>query len=46
MNKYIFETWEIPIYKKIFWNGKNNKYCLIIPVKNEGHRILKFLKIL
>ena len=28
---------EIPIYKKIFWNGKNNKYCLIIPVKNEGH---------
>ena len=36
--------WEIPNFKIDFFKGKNTKYCLVIPVINEGDRIRLFLE--
>lgn len=37
-------TWQVPDYEIKFWNGKQKKYCVIIPVINEGERINNFIK--
>jgi dolichol-phosphate mannosyltransferase len=38
------EKYEIPANKLVFWMGKQNANCLIIPVINEGERIVNFVK--
>ena len=35
--------WEIPHYRIDFWQQKTKRYCLIIPVINEGGRIRAFI---
>lgn len=33
------KNWEIPNFKSYIFNKKNHKYCLVIPVINEGDRL-------
>lgn len=35
--------WEVPSYKTEMWNGRQHKYCVVIPVINEGERIRNLL---
>ncbi|MGQ0286874.1 glycosyltransferase family 2 protein [Pasteurellaceae bacterium 22721_9_1] len=35
--------WQIPTYDELFWLGKIKKYCVVIPVINEGMRIINLL---
>lgn len=35
--------WQIPEYQIQFWRGKKEKYCVVIPVINEGERIHSLL---
>ena len=37
------QTWRVPEYERVFWLGKCRGYCVVIPVLNEGRRILNFL---
>lgn len=37
------KNWEVPEYKKIEFKKKANKYCLVIPVINEGEKFHKQL---
>ena len=34
---------EIPNFEIMYWDGKLTKYCLIIPVINEGKRIRRLI---
>lgn len=36
--------WQVPDFKPIYWLGKQNDYCVIIPVINEGPRIRNLLR--
>lgn len=36
-------NWEVPSYRTDIWLGKLHKYCLVIPVINEGKRIQSLL---
>lgn len=36
-------TWEVPTYKITFWTPPMHRYCLVIPVINEGERIKSFI---
>jgi dolichol-phosphate mannosyltransferase len=36
--------WKIPDYRIEFWQQKTKRYCLIIPVINEGDRIRSFIR--
>ena len=38
--------WKIPSFNLDLWNGKKKSYCIIIPVINEGERIINQLKIM
>jgi len=40
----IKNKWQIPDYEIAFWLGPKLKYCVVIPVINEGERIQKLLK--
>lgn len=42
--KFNQADWEVPQVKRIFYDGKKSKYCLVIPVLNEGRRIQLLLK--
>lgn len=35
--------WQVPAYDELFWLGKTKKYCVVIPVINEGQRIINLL---
>lgn len=35
--------WQVPAYATQFWLGKQQRYCVVIPVINEGQRILDFI---
>jgi len=37
-------NWEVPEFRIDFWDGKTSDYCVIVPVINEGERILQFVK--
>ncbi len=37
-------NYQVPTSDLKFWNGKSNKYLLVIPVINEGERIMTLLK--
>lgn len=36
--------WSVPSYTVTFWQGRTSPYCVIIPVINEGARIIDLLK--
>lgn len=36
---HIPPDWQIPAYETIFWQKKQQPYCVVIPVINEGQRI-------
>lgn len=38
------ENWQVPEYKITFSSEPTNKYCVVIPVINEGDRVLSLLK--
>ena len=35
--------WSVPSYTVTFWQGRANPYCVVIPVINEGARIIDLL---
>jgi dolichol-phosphate mannosyltransferase len=35
--------WQIPTFQTLFWLGRQNPYCIVIPVINEGERIVSLL---
>ena len=37
------EAWQVPAYEKSFWLGKQHRYCIVVPVINEGERIRNLL---
>ena len=36
--------WDVPLFECLFWLGCQHKYCVVIPVINEGSRIISLLK--
>ena len=36
-------AWQVPIFDKTFWLGRVKRYCIVIPVINEGVRIQNLL---
>ena len=36
--------WQVPSYTTTFWNGRSRPHCVVIPVINEGERILSLLR--
>jgi len=36
--------WQVPSYTTTFWNGRSRPHCVVIPVINEGERILNLLR--
>ena len=39
----IRSSWQVPDFKVLYWQGKQQNYCVVIPVINEGDRIINFL---
>jgi dolichol-phosphate mannosyltransferase len=37
-------TWDVPEYEKPLWQGVAHRYCIVIPVINEGTRIRSLLE--
>ena len=35
--------WQVPTFDTIFWLGRQHRWCVVIPVINEGERIKKLL---
>lgn len=38
------KNWQVPNFSVEFDQGKYNQYCLIIPIINEGKRIIEFIR--
>lgn len=38
------KDWVVPAYTVTFWQGRSQNYCVIIPVINEGARIIDLLE--
>ncbi|MFZ9595460.1 MAG: glycosyltransferase family 2 protein [Bdellovibrionia bacterium] len=38
------DEWQVPDMEVVYWEGKRSKYCVVIPVINEGERIKSLLK--
>ena len=36
-------TWQIPAYRTTFWLGRQHRWCVVIPLINEGERIKNLL---
>lgn len=36
--------WQVPSYSTTFWSGRSRPHCVVIPVINEGERILNLLR--
>lgn len=36
-------SWEVPAYEESLWLGRANRWCVVIPVINEGDRIRSLL---
>ncbi|CAG4886572.1 glycosyltransferase family 2 protein [Paraburkholderia saeva] len=36
-------SWQIPAYRVAHWSGRQHRYCVVIPVINEGARIRSLL---
>ena len=39
----IRSSWQVPDYEVLYWQGKQQNFCVVIPVINEGDRIINFL---
>lgn len=37
------DTWNVPAFDQTFWLGKTHAWCVVIPVINEGGRIINLL---
>jgi dolichol-phosphate mannosyltransferase len=37
-------TWQVPAYTTAFWSGRRCRYCVVVPVVNEGARIGRLLQ--
>ena len=37
------DDWQVPTFKILLWRGRKCKYCVIVPVINEGDRIKNLL---
>jgi dolichol-phosphate mannosyltransferase len=35
--------WQVPTFQTLFWLGRQHRYCVVIPVINEGERIRNLL---
>lgn len=35
--------WQVPSFETVFWKGRHHDYCVVIPVINEGRRIINLL---
>ena len=35
----IRSSWQVPDFKVLYWQGKQQNFCIVIPVINEGDRI-------
>lgn len=45
MNTQLLDpTWEVPSYEVKMWHEKSHDFCVIIPVINEGDRIVSLLR--
>ncbi|MDO8714697.1 MAG: glycosyltransferase family 2 protein [Polynucleobacter sp.] len=42
-NLAIRSSWQVPTFETPLWLGKQNSYCVVIPVINEGERIKNLL---
>lgn len=40
---HVGSDWEVPNFDVQFWLGRQHKYCVVIPVVNEGQRISDLL---
>ncbi|MBH3441137.1 glycosyltransferase family 2 protein [Pseudomonas lutea] len=43
ISEHIRTSWQVPAYEKTMWLGKQHATCIIIPVINEGSRIVSLL---
>ena len=39
----ILQNWLVPDFEVLHWSGKQHKYCVVIPVINEGKRIINLI---
>ena len=39
----IRSSWQVPDFKVLYWQGKQQNFCVVIPVINEGDNIINFL---
>jgi dolichol-phosphate mannosyltransferase len=39
----IRSNWQVPDFEVLYWLGKQQNYCVVIPVINEGSRIINLL---
>lgn len=44
INTLVRATWQVPEMDVCLWSGRRNKYCVVIPVINEGGRIKNLLQ--
>jgi len=44
ISQSIRDTWQVPAMEVSLWEGKRHRYCVVIPVINEGERIKNLLK--
>lgn len=42
-DKHVQPDWQVPAYNVQLWEGKKNPWCVVIPVINEGERIINLL---
>ena len=40
------ETWQVPSFDTPLWLGRQQPWCVVIPVINEGERIKNLLDVL
>lgn len=43
IDSVIRAAWQVPEFKTTFWLGRQHRYCVVIPVINEGGRITSLL---
>ena len=39
----ISQNWLVPDFEVLHWSGKQQNYCVVIPVINEGKRIINLI---
>jgi glycosyltransferase involved in cell wall biosynthesis len=38
------QSWQVPTFDVAFWNGRSKRWAVVIPVINEGERIVSLLR--